>query len=37
LVGCGVARRAKGRGRRYRLESPDWSPVWKTVDHILAS
>jgi glyoxylase-like metal-dependent hydrolase (beta-lactamase superfamily II) len=37
LVGCGVARRAKGRGRRYRLESLDWSPVWKTVDRILAS
>ena len=36
LVGCGVARRAKGSGRRYRLESLDWSPVWKTVDHILA-
>ena len=36
LVGCGVTRRVKGRGRRYRLESPDWSPVWKTVDHILA-
>lgn len=36
LVGCGVARRVKGRGRRYRLESLDWSPVWKTVNHILA-
>jgi glyoxylase-like metal-dependent hydrolase (beta-lactamase superfamily II) len=36
LVGCGVARRARGRGRRYRLERLDWSPVWKSVDHILA-
>jgi len=36
LVGCGVARRARGRGRRYRLEGDDWSPVWKTVARILA-
>jgi glyoxylase-like metal-dependent hydrolase (beta-lactamase superfamily II) len=37
LVGCGVARRAKGSGRRYRLNSDDWSPVWKTVARILSS
>ena len=36
LVGCGVARRVKGRGRIYRLESHDWSPVWKTVGRVLA-
>jgi len=35
LVGCGVVRRAKGRGRRYRLESDDWTPVWETVTRIL--
>jgi len=36
LVGCGVARRARGRGSKYRLVSSDWSPVWTTVDRILA-
>jgi glyoxylase-like metal-dependent hydrolase (beta-lactamase superfamily II) len=36
LVGCGVVRKAKGGGRRYRLESLDWSPVWNTIDQILA-
>jgi len=35
LVGCGVVLRVKGRGRRYRLESNDWAPVWKTVTRIL--
>ena len=37
LVGCGVVRRVRGRGRRYRLTGDDWSPVWKTVARILAS
>lgn len=37
LVGCGAARRARGPGRRYRLEGDDWSPVWKTMARILAS
>jgi len=37
LVGCGVARRVKGRGRRYRLESADWTPVWKTFARVLGS
>jgi len=37
LVGCGVVLRVKGRGRRYRLESGDWTPVWETVTRILGS
>jgi len=37
LVGCGVARRVRGRGRRYRLNDDDWSSVWKTMTRILAS
>lgn len=37
LVGCGVVRRVRGRGRRYRLVGDDWSPVWKAVRRILAS
>jgi len=36
LVGCGVVRRVKGRGRIYRLESSNWSAVWKTIDSTLA-
>lgn len=36
LVECGVVRRVKGPGRMYRLTSHDWSPVEKTVAHILA-
>jgi len=37
LVGCGVVLRVKGSGRRYRLESDDWTPVWETVTRILRS
>lgn len=37
LVGCGVVQRVRGRGRRYRLAGDDWSPVWKTVERIMAS
>jgi hypothetical protein len=36
LVGCGVVRRVRGPGRRYRLQGGDWSPVWNTMTAILA-
>lgn len=36
LVGCRVARRVRGPGRRYRLTTNDWSPVERTVARILA-
>jgi len=37
LVGCGVARRVRGRGRMYRLKGDDWSPALRDVTRILAS
>jgi len=37
LVGCGAARKVRGRARMYQLNGDDWSPVWKTVARLLTT